>query len=271
MSISSKNNNITSHTVVRNEDRFIYFTIKSVIDHVDQMFIYDTGSTDKTVDIIKSFNSPKIIFKKFGPQSPPQITKLRQQQLKLTKTKWFLILDGDEVWWHDSIKALVKLANSNPKGIWGVITPTINCIGDIYHYQEAAAGKYQYGDIKGHYAVRLIQKLPGLYLKDSYPLEGYFTKQNKLITDYHSHLKLLNRPYLHLTNLSRSTASESNVISRDKKYELGIPFDKHFKYPQVFYQPYPQIVPNPWVKATNSEKLFSALITPLKKIKRRLT
>ena len=41
------------NTIVHNEENFIWFAVMSVIDYVDKVLIYDTGSTDKTVEIIK--------------------------------------------------------------------------------------------------------------------------------------------------------------------------------------------------------------------------
>ncbi len=42
------------YTVIKQEEFYLPMMIRSVIDHAD-MFIVDTGSTDKTIEIIKSF------------------------------------------------------------------------------------------------------------------------------------------------------------------------------------------------------------------------
>lgn len=42
-------NTITAHVMVKNEEFFIFEAIRSVIEHVDKMIIFDTGSTDGTV------------------------------------------------------------------------------------------------------------------------------------------------------------------------------------------------------------------------------
>lgn len=261
---------ITSHTIVKNEDRYIWFVIQAALKFVDQMIIYDTGSTDNTVSIIKSIHSPKIIFETKGSQTATGITRLRQDQLDRTKTDWFLILDGDEVWWQSSLQSVVSQIQATPQ-LYGIITPTINCVGDIYHYQAANAGRYTFASHTGHYAVRAInRRIPGLHLKATYPLEGYYDNQDRLVTDYDSKLILVDKPFLHLTNLSRSTASEKQVISRQKKHELGIPFSQEFRFPEVFYQPQPDMVPSPWVKTNLLDTIIAAMLTPLKKIKRNL-
>lgn len=260
---------ITTHTIVRNEDQFVWYSLMSAIDQVDQMIVYDTGSTDQTVDIIKSISSPKIIFKKFGPQTAAQITKLRQKQLDVTKSDYFMILDGDEVWWKNNLQSVKKTLQKN-KSLYGIITPTINCVGDIYHYQDSSAGHYTFAGRKGHLAVRVMKNLPGIKIRANYPLEGYYLTNDKQITDYHDKLKFIDKPYLHLTNLKRSSGDERNVISREKKYELGHSFSKNFKYPEVFYTDRPSIVTSPWKKMSLLEFIISATITPLKKIKRSI-
>lgn len=262
---------ITSHTIVRNEDLFIWFAINSVINFVDQMLIYDTGSTDNTIKTIRSIKSKKIIFQDKGEVDADGLVRLRQEQLDRTNTEWLLILDGDEIWWKDSIEKVVDITKNTHGDIWGIITPTINCIGDIYHYQEEKAGKYKFSGRKGHLAVRAIRRtIPGLYISGMYPLEGYRDSRNKLVTDYDDRLIFINKPYLHLTNLSRSSAKSKRVITREKKYELGIPFNKDFHYPEVFYKKYPKFIPSPWKKMKTPEKIIAAIQTPVKKIKRRI-
>lgn len=40
---------IWAHTIVKNEERFIWYSVMSVINHVDKILIWDTGST-KTIE-----------------------------------------------------------------------------------------------------------------------------------------------------------------------------------------------------------------------------
>ena len=50
---------IWAHTLVKNEERFIWFSVMSVIVNVDKVLIWDTGSTDDTVKIIQKIKSHK--------------------------------------------------------------------------------------------------------------------------------------------------------------------------------------------------------------------
>ena len=89
---------LTSHTIVKNEEGWIKPALLSVIDKADRLLVWDTGSTDKTVELIKSINSEKIEFKQCGPVDRKQLVDLRNEQIRTTQTPWFLLLDGDEVW-----------------------------------------------------------------------------------------------------------------------------------------------------------------------------
>jgi glycosyltransferase involved in cell wall biosynthesis len=92
---------LTVHCLIKNEENFIFYAIKSVVDFVDKIIIFDTGSTDKTVAIVNSLVNQyphKIIFEEKGDCNKSQHTLLRQEMIEKTKTEWFMVLDGDEIW-----------------------------------------------------------------------------------------------------------------------------------------------------------------------------
>ena len=60
---------VWANTIIKNEDRYIWFSVMSVINYVEKLLIWDTGSTDRTVDIIKLIITKypkKIVFKETG-------------------------------------------------------------------------------------------------------------------------------------------------------------------------------------------------------------
>src|SRR3989339_474663 len=93
---------ITAHCIVKNEENFVWYALNSVIDHVDEMIIWDQGSSDKTIEIVKTINNPKITFKKVSES----VEKLRQRMIEETNGDWMFILDGDEIWYEDAVKNL---------------------------------------------------------------------------------------------------------------------------------------------------------------------
>ncbi len=259
---------IWGNCIVKNEDRYIYFAVKSVIEFLDKMLIWDTGSSDNTVEIVKGLINEfpgKIEFKAFGSQKPKGITSLRQQMLEASICDWIFILDGDEVWWENSIRKIISVIEKQGDNLYAIVTPVINLVGDIYHYQEEMAGKYEILGKKGHLNIRAInRKIPGLHLKGDYPLEAFYDKNDRALQMIDDKLKFIDTPYLHFTHLPRSTSH------RKFKYELGIPFPKNFKYPEVFYLERPLEVPSPWVRMSSVYKIRASIETPLKKLKRRI-
>ena len=116
---------LTIQSMVRNEP-FIYYAIKSVYDYADAILLYDTGSYDEHTlsDIqllLKEDVDKKIRFKEvpmdmdeiiYSNQSMKdrilhqgKITKtvVRKQQIEDTDTDFFMIVDGDEVHYRDTM------------------------------------------------------------------------------------------------------------------------------------------------------------------------
>src|SRR3989344_2942260 len=99
--------------IVKNEDQFIEQCLNSVKDLVDEFVIVDTGSEDKTIEIIKNSNlkNLKIIKHKWNND----FSEARNISLKRATKDWILVLDADEKISkkdHDKIKELIKKDNT---------------------------------------------------------------------------------------------------------------------------------------------------------------
>src|SRR3972149_6793917 len=97
---------IVGHTLVKNEQEFIWYAITSVIDHLDGLMVWDNGSTDATIKIIRSIESPKIKFRDASGLSPE---RARQKMLEETESDWIFVLDGDEIWYDGVISSIRQL------------------------------------------------------------------------------------------------------------------------------------------------------------------
>ncbi|MEK7497556.1 MAG: glycosyltransferase [Patescibacteria group bacterium] len=253
---------IVAHTLVKNEENFIWFAINSVIDHVDEIMVWDHGGIDDTISTVESIRNPKIKFKK----AEGNVAELRQKMLNETDSDWVFILDGDEIWHEEAIKNLqFTIYNCDPK-IDVIVSPNYLLIGDMFHYQKETAGKYRIACREGHYNIRAIRKTSSLHVDGVYPNEAYMTgagvKVQNLLKEK---ILFLEEKYLHASFLLRSCKDRKKL-----KYEIGEEFPLDFYYPEVFFKPRPDIIPIPWQSMSSNYKLRAKLETPFKKLKRKL-
>lgn len=87
---TSPKNKISGLVIAFNEENHIEELIQNM-SFVDELIIVDSFSTDKTVEIIKSFSHVKLIQNKFE-----DFTKQRNLALSYANYNWILFLDADE-------------------------------------------------------------------------------------------------------------------------------------------------------------------------------
>jgi glycosyltransferase involved in cell wall biosynthesis len=270
---------IWAETLVKNEERWLWYSLSSLINHIDKLLLWDTGSTDGSHKIeteLKNKYPDKIILKQRNQETANDFTKVRQEMLDATKSDWFIMLDGDEIWFEDSIKRVIQAIRDDGNDIESIIVPTINLVGDIFHYQDKSAGRYKFGSRTGHYNLRAInRRIPGLHSQGEHGVWGWVDGNNNMIQERSlGKIKFLDAPYLHATFLPRSGSStgDRDVVKRSKKlkHEIGLDFPKDYFYPEVLFRDKPDFVPSPWKAMTPTFKLRSTIETPLRKIKRKV-
>lgn len=262
--------------IVKNEDIFIWYAITAVLPYVDKIIIFDTGSTDKTVEIIRSIKSRKICFKQFNIAKIEGISQLRQKQLDMTDNGWLWTVDGDEIYPGPLGKEIIRLINTKGDKLEGIVVKRYDLLGDIYHYQSEKVGTYNLFGKKGHFAIRLLNKknLPGLHVKGKYPYEGYYDN-SEIEVIHHSPEKFLitKERLFHAMYLARSTkgGSLSDTFHRNKyKIEAGYKFDPVQNFPEVFKKERPLFIPDATAKRSSLYELKATLITPIKTVKRKI-
>ncbi len=77
--------------IVKNEEACLGRCLKSVSDHVDEIIIVDTGSTDGTVEIAKSYGA-----RVYHHPWENDFSKHRNQSISYATGDWIFILDADE-------------------------------------------------------------------------------------------------------------------------------------------------------------------------------
>lgn len=266
-------NRIWAQMLVKNEDRFIWYAVMSIINHVDKILLWDNGSIDQTVPIIleimeKPKFKSKIRFRKVPYSGKFEEEKIRQQMLDQTESDWFLIIDGDEIWSDRSVLRVKREIDQNGDSIEGIFVPTVNLIGDLYHSQESTAGHYSYYGHTGHLKLCWFnRRIPGLRSKGKGWDWGWVDREgNNVAQRGVDRIVFVDAPYLHATHLRRSSIVKNNKF----KFELGDRLSKDFKYPAAFFAQVPELVPSVWEHRSWWYTVRAALETGPKKIKRRL-
>ena len=98
--------------ICKNESRFISATLKSLIGVSDDIIVYDNGSTDNTLDIVRQF--PVRLYcgewEGFG--------KTKNKANALAKYDWILSLDADEQIDEDLKESLLQFDKGNERVIY---------------------------------------------------------------------------------------------------------------------------------------------------------
>ena len=265
---------ITAHMVVKNEDRFIWYSISSVLPFVDEFLITDTGSSDDTVEVIKSFVSPKIKFVRKIINDPLGVGNIRDMQIKETKTDWFWIVDGDEVYSQNLCREIKEILEVRGQNLEGVVVKRYDLLGDIYHYQDETVGAYDLFGKKGHLVVRLLNKskIEGLAAKGKYPYEGYYDSEGMEIIHHDKNLFYISSGKLfHAMYLTRSSLGSNltNTFHRKKwKLESGFEIKDKSLFPKVFFEKKPSGIYDVTQKRGKVYEIMASMITPVKKIKK---
>jgi glycosyltransferase involved in cell wall biosynthesis len=270
--MATNNFSITGHMLVKNEDQWVWFAISSVLAYVDHLHIIDTGSTDHTIQIIKSFSSKKIHFEQKLATSPRELSALRQYQLAETHTPWVWIVDGDEIYSDATAKECLTAIKSTQYE--GLVVRRYDLLGDIYHRQQETVGSYRLFGHTGHLLIRLFNrvKLPGLHYAGDYPLEDLIDTNNNSLQTHDPKLWYTTTNYLyHAMYLKRSSLGGNlgSMFNRSKyKIETGISISSTF--PAVFSLPRPSYVADPLVSRSLFYNFLATIITPFKQFKRKL-
>lgn len=228
---------ITLHTIVKNEGKFVKAALLSALSssEVERALVWDTGSTDKTVEEILSIKDRRIEFQQRGKVNRKTLVLLRKEQLAATRTPWFMLVDGDEIWPEKNLQKLISAMKKSGPEIIALVNKTRNAVGDLHHFLPESEGHYQIGPWSGHLNIRAIRNLPGLAVEGIYPNEWYELRGVK-IQEYPICLKqetpdvvrsLLNKRrepclkfvdtwYLHATHLKRSESWISELITLDR-------------------------------------------------------
>jgi glycosyltransferase involved in cell wall biosynthesis len=93
--------------ITKNEEDRLPKTLEAVKDLADEIVVVDSGSTDRTVEVARSFGA------KVFTEEWKGYARQRQSALKKCRGKWILFLDADEVL-SEELKWEIKRVLKNP-------------------------------------------------------------------------------------------------------------------------------------------------------------
>ena len=98
-------NAITLCLIAKNEEKNLKRCIDSIYDFIDKIVLVDTGSTDSTVEIAKSYEKCEVYHFKWIDD----FAAARNYGLDFVKTPYFMWLDCDDVIMPKDLEILLNL------------------------------------------------------------------------------------------------------------------------------------------------------------------
>lgn len=138
---------------VHNGQKYLKSQIDSIICQLgldDEIVISDDGSTDNTLDIIRSYNDSRIkIFLQESPKGLPVFeypTLNFENALKHAKGDYIFLSDQDDVWCPDKVKVMMAYLKVHPYVISDcfVTDEVLNIISDTRFTPESGITKNKY-------------------------------------------------------------------------------------------------------------------------------
>lgn len=160
---------ITVCVATHNGDMYIKEQLDSILCQLspnDEVVISDDGSTDSTLDVVRSYNDPRIkIFNKVhickGMTSHYYVTMNFENALKHAKGDYIFLSDQDDVWCPNKVETCIKLLEE-----YDMVLHNLECVdGDlkplhknIYNNRNRFRHKNYFLSVGKHYGCALAFK-----------------------------------------------------------------------------------------------------------------
>ncbi|HAS8422266.1 TPA: glycosyltransferase family 2 protein [Vibrio vulnificus] len=183
---------LSSYIICKNEEARIKDAVMSLLHHVDEIIIVDTGSTDRTINIVKDIDTSKI--KVFEIEWRDDFAAARNFALGKVNYNWVVTIDADEVMKEPC--RLKEMIASLPEEI-NAIYPCIVSVGEE--------------EEKGY-------SIPRIFKKDEFYYHGVIHEQLtplKSKEQYFSELEILHYGYENETIIKKQKLMRNFLLSLD--------------------------------------------------------
>jgi glycosyltransferase involved in cell wall biosynthesis len=192
--------NLSVIVITKNEEDRIADCLSSVTDVMDELIIFDSGSTDATVEICKKFTDK--VFETDWPGYGIQ----KQRALAKAKGKWVLSIDADERLTVELAKEIKEIVNSDPEEVAFKIQWAVIVFGKQLNYGRSA-----------RYVLRLFRR-EGAKFSDDIVHEKVVLSSGKVSKLKNRLLHYSIRDYEHLLSKNSLYA----WLGGKKRYEAGV-------------------------------------------------
>lgn len=173
-----------------NEEKILEKTLESVKEFADEIVIVDSGSTDRTKDIVEKYNALFFTenWKGYGPQRNSAIDKCSNE--------WILNIDADEEISPALREKIIDIKNGKLDGDVFEINFTSVCFGkklkhggwsNSYHIRlfKKSAGRFNDNMVHEEFITdsKIIRLKEDIYHHSYITLQDYFTKFNRYTTE----------------------------------------------------------------------------------------
>lgn len=130
--------------IVKNEEKFLPQCLDSVKDHVDEIVVVDTGSTDRTIEIAESYGANV-----YHHPWENNFSKHRNQSISYASGDWILIMDADEELDAKTAPLIRAVVNEAPTAVIAFNVRSYQENG-IYHTESGSPRLFKNG-LNFHY------------------------------------------------------------------------------------------------------------------------
>ncbi len=223
-----------------NAEKFISIAIESVLNQTYnnwELIIWDDGSTDKTLEVVKRFKNEKIFI--YEHKENLGLGKSRIAAVKKLKGELISIIDADDFFHNNKILRQVEVFKKN-KNI-SICSTWTKILDNNYNLHRIFATQMSNDQLK--HRLNFINTIPHpsiMYKRKDAEEVGWYSDNLEYAQDYDLTLKLVNKGDIHIikeylttafqpdNNMSKSTLLKETVLRENILISSNILKTKNF-------------------------------------------
>lgn len=226
---------VTAHIMIRNEEFWIGYILAALTKYMPNVLVFDTGSTDSTIQIVKSFPTVSLIEK--GELDPHELCECRNEMMEMTQTPWVWQVDGDEFYPASSIEIFLKYE-----------MPIGKKLGFTYFVDVGWDGK-NFRQYTAFNRVAILPREARYFAERGYPFETPDLFYNEKLFHYFPNEVM----GYHLHHLTRSSQDEEVYLRMQKKDQFSM-MDQNHPLGEVLQIKFEGNWPNPYLEWLKNRK-----------------